>query len=110
MAPAELYDCGNRLGTIVHVDPAQGRRLAQRDRVDLSRNRCCIAYRIESGTKPMKAKVAKVKIKIEKVVAEFRIWCDICSIRIAPNEEKTVVEDKTYHPNCYFKANAKAKA
>lgn len=53
---------------------------------------------------------AKVKLKIDKVVAEFRIWCDICSIRIAPNEEKTVVEDKTYHPNCYSKARAKAKA
>jgi hypothetical protein len=47
---------------------------------------------------------AKAKLKVDKVVVEFRIWCDICSIRIAPNEEKTVVEDKSYHPNCYSKS------
>ena len=44
--------------------------------------------------------------------AEFRVWCDCCSIRIAPNEEQTAVDGKTYHQRCYFKtfpAISKAK-
>ena len=49
------------------------------------------------------------------VKAEFRVWCDCCSIRIAPNEEQTVVAGKTYHQRCYSKtfsgvSAAKAKS
>jgi len=46
-------------------------------------------------------------MKIDKgdaKAAEFRVWCDFCSIRIAPNEEQIAVEDKTYHQRCYAKA------
>jgi hypothetical protein len=49
-------------------------------------------------------------MKIEKAEvkpAEFRVWCDCCSIRIAPNED-----GKTYHGRCYsktFSAVSKAK-
>lgn len=43
---------------------------------------------------------------------EFRVWCDSCSIRIAPNEEQIAVDGKTYHQRCYSKtvsAVSKAK-
>jgi hypothetical protein len=44
--------------------------------------------------------------------SEFRVWCDCCSIRIAPNEEQIAVDGKTYHQRCYsktFSAASKAK-
>jgi hypothetical protein len=46
-------------------------------------------------------KADKVTVK----VAEFRVWCDSCSIRIAPNEERVAVKTKTYHQRCYAKTN-----
>ena len=45
-------------------------------------------------------------MKIEKAdvkPAEFRVWCDCCSIRIAPNEEQIAVDGKIYHRRCYSK-------
>ena len=54
-------------------------------------------------------------MKIEKAdvkPAEFRVWCDCCSIRIAPNEEQIAVDGKIYHQRCYsktFSAGSKAK-
>lgn len=33
----------------------------------------------------------------------FRIWCECCSIRIAPHEQKMAVNGKTYHQKCYSK-------
>jgi hypothetical protein len=41
---------------------------------------------------------------------DFRVWCEHCSIRVAPNELQTVVAGKTYHLQCYPKAMAKTKA
>src|ERR1051325_10429574 len=35
--------------------------------------------------------------------ADFRIWCERCSIRIAPHEEKIQLAEKTYHSRCYSK-------
>jgi hypothetical protein len=32
------------------------------------------------------------------------VWCDCCSIRIAPNEEQIAANGKTYHQRCYSKA------
>ena len=55
-------------------------------------------------------------MKIEKAdvkPVDFRVWCECCSIRIAPNEEQIAVGGKTYHPRCYsktFSAVSKAKA
>jgi hypothetical protein len=47
---------------------------------------------------------SKMKVaKVETAKAEFRIWCDRCNIRVAPNEERTVVRGKTYHPGCATK-------
>jgi hypothetical protein len=54
-------------------------------------------------------------MKIEKSdvkAGEFRVWCDCCSIRIAPNEEQIAVDGKTYHKRCHSKtvpAASKAK-
>jgi len=45
-------------------------------------------------------------MKIEKAdvkSSEFRVWCDCCSIRIAPNEDQIAVDGKTYHRRCYSK-------
>ena len=39
----------------------------------------------------------------EKKNTDFRVWCEYCSIRIAPHEEKIAVDDKTYHHRCYSK-------
>ena len=47
--------------------------------------------------------------KAESPSAEFKVWCESCSIRVAPNEQKTVVRGKTYHPHCYSKLSAKPK-
>jgi hypothetical protein len=47
--------------------------------------------------------------KVEKPPVELRVWCDRCSIRIAPNEERKVVQGKSYHPTCYTKANPAAR-
>jgi hypothetical protein len=34
---------------------------------------------------------------------EFRIWCEQCYIRIAPNEERITNSGKIYHAQCYSK-------
>ena len=47
--------------------------------------------------------------KVENAKTDLRVWCEHCSIRIAPNEEQTIVSGKTYHSNCYPKAAAKSK-
>ena len=50
--------------------------------------------------------------KADVIPAEFRVWCDCCSIRIAPNEEQIAAGGKTYHQRCYsktFSAVSKAK-
>jgi len=50
--------------------------------------------------------------KADVIPAEFRVWCDCCSIRIAPNEEQIAVDGKFYHKRCYskiFSAVSKAK-
>ena len=41
--------------------------------------------------------------KVEVPTVEFKLWCERCCIRIAPNEERTVNGGKTYHPHCYSK-------
>ena len=39
---------------------------------------------------------------------EFKIWCEQCSIRIAPNEERVMNSGKIYHAQCYSKLVAAA--
>ena len=34
---------------------------------------------------------------------EFKIWCEECCIRIAPNEERVVNSGKMFHAQCYSK-------
>jgi hypothetical protein len=48
----------------------------------------------------------KIKKKKESAAipkSDFKVWCERCSIRIAPNEEKVEFEGRTYHQNCYAK-------
>ncbi|PYR64859.1 MAG: hypothetical protein DMG20_15700 [Acidobacteria bacterium] len=47
-------------------------------------------------------KVEKAGIKS----TELKVWCEHCSIRIAPNEEQIVVSEKAYHLRCYLKLPA----
>ena len=49
----------------------------------------------------------KEAVKVDNEAAKavnFATWCEHCSIRIAPNEERVVVKNKTYHPRCYAKS------
>ena len=48
--------------------------------------------------------------KRETAKVEFRVWCEHCFIRVAPNEQQTVMGGKTYHIHCYPKAATKLKA
>jgi hypothetical protein len=57
----------------------------------------------------------KILRKADVKPPEFRVWCDCCSIRIAPNEDQIAVDGKIYHQRCYsktfsavFKAKTKA--
>jgi hypothetical protein len=43
-------------------------------------------------------------------VSSFDVWCEHCSIRVAPNEEQIVVRNKTYHQRCYAKSKPRAGA
>ena len=59
--------------------------------------------------KALKAAALKAAQDSVPVVAEFRVWCERCSIRIAPNEERMVVRKKAYHANCYSKVFVTSK-
>ena len=49
-------------------------------------------------------------MKVEKnATTELRVWCATCCIRIAPNEEKTIVRGKAYHPHCHLKIKTTGK-
>jgi hypothetical protein len=37
---------------------------------------------------------------------ELRVWCEQCSIRIAPNEARAAADGKIYHQHCYEKYSA----
>jgi hypothetical protein len=47
-------------------------------------------------------KNAKAEIK----TVSFRVWCEHCSIRIAPHEDKIAADGKTYHQRCYSRLHA----
>jgi len=47
--------------------------------------------------------------KAESAEPGFKVWCESCCIRVAPNEQRIVVRRKTYHPHCYSKLNSKPK-
>jgi len=46
---------------------------------------------------------------VEIAEVPFKIWCERCSIRIAPNEERVAVRDKTYHATCHAKVVGASK-
>ena len=50
-------------------------------------------------------------VKVESPEVQFKVWCERCSIRIAPMEERIAVRDKTYHITCHSKlASDRTKA
>jgi hypothetical protein len=44
-----------------------------------------------------------MKAKVDVPNNELKVWCAQCCIRIARNEERTVLDGKTYHTRCYSK-------
>jgi hypothetical protein len=62
-----------------------------------------------STSKATRVRAAKAPKPVAAPVAEFRIWCERCSIRIAPNEERIAVRKFIYHTNCYSKLSLAAK-
>jgi len=57
--------------------------------------------------KAVKAVKTAKRVKVEKVekveikVADFRVWCEKCCIRIAPHEAQIALSGKSYHPRCH---------
>jgi hypothetical protein len=39
----------------------------------------------------------------------FKVWCEQCSIRIAPSEMRVASDGKMYHDRCYEKLSAGSK-
>jgi hypothetical protein len=53
----------------------------------------------------------KESVKSEPIKAQnYGVWCEHCSIRIAPNEEQVVEKNKIYHQRCLVKSKAVAGA
>ena len=50
------------------------------------------------------------KVKDENTNVDPKVWCAKCDIRIAPSEDRTVADGKTYHPRCYETLHIKAKS
>jgi len=46
------------------------------------------------------------KIHRDEVDSNFKVWCEYCSIRIAPNEGRIASDGKIYHQNCYERYSA----
>jgi hypothetical protein len=58
----------------------------------------------------MKPKQMTAKLQIIAAKIDTRVWCEECCIRIAPNDERTVVGTKVYHPRCHSRVTPAAKA
>ena len=62
------------------------------------------AGKVVKAVKAVKAVKTAKRVKVEKVeikIAEFRVWCEQCCIRIAPHEEQIALSGKSYHPRCH---------
>jgi hypothetical protein len=44
--------------------------------------------------------------KTESANADRRVWCYLCSVRIAPSEARAVSGGKIYHAQCFSKLKA----
>jgi hypothetical protein len=47
-------------------------------------------------------------VKVDNKSAKLKVWCEACCIRIAPNQDRKIVQGKTYHSTCYQKLTTKA--
>jgi hypothetical protein len=52
----------------------------------------------------------KMKMDSAAVVetGDLRVWCEYCSIRIAPNEKRITSDGNIYHQRCYAKSSTSA--
>ena len=48
----------------------------------------------------------KKKAAAEVDNGSLKVWCEHCSIRIAPSEMKVASDGKVYHERCYEKSSA----
>jgi hypothetical protein len=62
-----------------------------------------------STAKATRTRAPKAAKPVAAPVPDFRIWCERCSIRIAPNEERIAVRKLIYHTSCYSKLTLAAK-
>lgn len=51
--------------------------------------------------KVIRKAAAKAPAKLIVAVVDIRVWCEWCSIRIAPSEEQAIHKGKSYHQRCY---------
>ena len=69
-----------------------------------------------SGKMPLPTEVwgdvmKELKRKLTAMDPERPVWCDRCSVRIAPSERHTFKGGKAYHEGCFTKLQTgKAKA
>lgn len=52
----------------------------------------------------------KKKVAVEVGNGSLKVWCEHCSIRIAPSEMRVASDGKMYHERCYGKSSAGSKA
>jgi len=57
-----------------------------------------------NGCQMKRKEAVKVNNVAAKAAVDFAIWCEHCSIRIAPNEKRIALKNKTYHERCYAKS------
>src|ERR1051325_8938623 len=79
------------------------RRLTQSHTFLCSKAARCAGPNRKEFMKKMKTNSAAV---VE--TGDFRVWCDYCSIRIAPNEERITSDHKMYHQRCYTRSGSSA--
>jgi len=60
--------------------------------------------------KAVKAVRTAKRVKVEIKVAEFKVWCEQCCIRIAPHEERIALSGKSYHPRCHSRLSQRTIA
>jgi hypothetical protein len=73
--------------------------------VDRSLNCVVIGMSTEIG-----CLIVKKEDNVSTKTGNFGVWCEHCSIRIAPNEGRVAVKNKTYHERCYAKSKTLAGA
>ena len=61
------------------------------------------SFTISEELRRCRSQEVAMKAKANVPNAELKVWCAQCCIRIARNEDRTVLNGKTYHTRCYSK-------